>query len=218
MLKKITISNALTVILALCALFITGLILQRIFSPPVNTAQIENSNIREIENWEELGIENLQTYSANAELNILKFYDYECPFCKQSQTYIDEVNKKYKGNVNFVYVHFPRLTHELAFNAAVASECARNQEVFEEYHALLFKNQENLDQVSFSRLAIQADVKNITEFNNCIDQEITRDIINQNIALANRLKVNVIPSYLINGILISGILTTEELEEYIFNE
>lgn len=213
------ISDVLTIVLALSALFISGLVIWKVFVQITPSNQANSSGIKEISNWEELDMTNsLQPYIMDQKINILKFYDYQCAFCRQSQVYINEITNKYPEVVNFIYVHFPLERHEFAFEAALASECARDQGRFGLYHALLFENQENLNSTLFSRLAIESEIHDLSAFNNCLEQKKAYKKVNEHIEFANKLNINIIPSYVLNGTLISGVLTKEQLEKYIVIE
>jgi len=83
----------------------------------------------------------------NAPISIIEFSDYQCPFCARFYTqtlpllkeeYIDQ------GKVNFVYRDFPiQSIHPNALPAAVAAECADDQNKYWEYHDILFERQDS---------------------------------------------------------------------------
>lgn len=78
----------------------------------------------------------------NAKVTIVEFSDFQCPFCKQAVSTLDQVLEEYKGKVRLVYKHYPITSiHPNAQIAAEASECAREQNKFWEYHDLLFAQQ-----------------------------------------------------------------------------
>ncbi len=89
-----------------------------------------------------------------AELTIVEFSDFECPFCAQYSPELSSIVKNYSGRVNVVYRHFPLVgTHVYAIPTARASEAAAMQGKFWEYHDKLFLNQgefENDDLVSYA--------------------------------------------------------------------
>ncbi len=60
-----------------------------------------------------------------AEVTLIEFSDYECPFCKQFHGAPQEVVKRLGGRANYVWRHFPLSFHNpMALREAVASECA----------------------------------------------------------------------------------------------
>ena len=61
----------------------------------------------------------------NAPVKIVKFEDFECPFCKTVQPTISELQKKYAGKVRVVHKDLPlEEIHPQAQLAAQAARCA----------------------------------------------------------------------------------------------
>lgn len=72
---------------------------------------------------------------------VIEFSDFQCPFCKQHAEATQPVlNEQYvdTGEVMWVFKHFPLGIHPQAPMAAVAAECAGEQEQFWTMHDLLF--------------------------------------------------------------------------------
>ena len=108
-----------------------------------------------------------------AGISIIEFSDFQCPFCERAESgaIADFKSSDYfkNGQVNLVYKQFPLTSiHPFAQKAAEASECARQQGNFWEYHDVLFANQETLDVPSLKKYA--ADLKLDTKkFDTCLD-------------------------------------------------
>lgn len=154
-------------------------------------------------------------YDENAIIEIIKFYDYQCPYCKQVQSSLEAVKNSYSDEITIKYAHFPLEIHPHAKASAIAAECARIQNSFQEFNKILFDNQENIDSISFLQVAEESGVKNLTNFNQCIESQETSEIVESGMALANQLSINLIPSFLINGTLVAGALSEEQLNNYI---
>ena len=75
-----------------------------------------------------------------ASVIVLEYSDYQCPFCSRVQSTLDQLIVEYDDRVAFGYRHFPLDFHNEADESAIAAECAREQNKFEEMHRFLFKN------------------------------------------------------------------------------
>ena len=109
----------------------------------------------------------------NAEISIVEFSDFQCPFCERvySGALADfkESNFFKDDQVNLIYKQFPLTSiHPYAQKAAEASLCASDQGKFWEYHDMLFANQQALDETSLKSYAQQLGLDSAT-FNSCLD-------------------------------------------------
>ena len=115
----------------------------------------------------------------NAPVTIIEFSDYECPFCGRfySQTLpLIEENYINTGKVNFVYRDFPiQSIHRNAATAAVAAECADDQEMFWSFHDMIFENKSTWEKLQgenllneFEQYAVSLGL-NTEEFNTCLE-------------------------------------------------
>jgi protein-disulfide isomerase len=79
----------------------------------------------------------------NAEVSLIEYSDFECPFCKRFHQTPKEVVESYDGRVNWVYRHFPLAFHNPgAQKQAEASECAGalgGNEAFWRYADLIYE-------------------------------------------------------------------------------
>lgn len=81
--------------------------------------------------------------NVDAEVSIIEFSDYECPYCKRFHGTPEEVLKRFEGRVNLVWRHFPLEIHNPAAAVeAEAAECAAAQggsEVFWKFSDILMQ-------------------------------------------------------------------------------
>lgn len=60
----------------------------------------------------------------NAEVAIVQYSDYECPFSKRVQATYQQIAESYGDKVAVIFRHFPLGFHQNAEPAAIAAECA----------------------------------------------------------------------------------------------
>lgn len=204
--SKDKIQLIFTGILVLCAMVITGLVLRQQFFPPVS-----RSNVRIVENWKELELTGYRSGSESAPVQIIEFFDFQCPFCKRVQPTVAAVIEKYGKKVTVVYEHFPLSGHQYAMEAAVAAECAHKQGKFNVFHRLLFSNQEQLRTLSYVSVASLAGVPNLNAFSTCMEGQESAARVLEALNLGKRLGISGIPTFLINGALVSGALSEQQL-------
>ncbi|NCN99237.1 hypothetical protein COU62_00920 [Candidatus Pacearchaeota archaeon CG10_big_fil_rev_8_21_14_0_10_35_219] len=110
-----------------------------------------------------------------AELTIIEFGCYRCPYTKQAESIVDEVLEYYNGRVNLQFKSI-LLEHELSYESALAANCALEQGKYEEYHDRLFEEQEMLNYLDFVRIANDIDLDS-EQFNECLESERYEDEI-----------------------------------------
>src|SRR5205085_11275194 len=84
--------------------------------------------------------------STNGSSKLLKYVDYECPFCADTQPIVKEIQRRLNDDLLFAFRHFPLINiHPHSEHAAEAAEAAGAQENFWGMHNLLFENQRALE-------------------------------------------------------------------------
>ena len=130
-----------------------------------------------------------------ASVILIEFSDYHCPFCRQIQKTINKLIDNYSDRVAFGYRHFPLSFHRKADEAAISSECAREQGKFEEMHVLLYSNQKTHTKSDLKKLARQIKIKSPKKFDKCIENERYRGLVNQDIEDGTKLGISGTPGF-----------------------
>jgi protein-disulfide isomerase len=90
-------------------------------------------------------------------VTIVEFSDYQCPHCAHALAPLEElVEKTRKGKVRLCSKYFPFSSHPRARIAAACAEYARGKGKFWQMNALLFANQEMLEDDNLKSYAKQA--------------------------------------------------------------
>jgi len=152
-----------------------------------------------------------------APITITEFADFQCPFCARVTPTLQKIEQAYKGQVRFVWKHYPLDIHSHAVNAALAAEAARNQGRFWEYHDKLFDNQKELTTDALKRYAreLMLDVNRLEKDMAAADLQKK---IDGDVKLAETLEVSVTPSFFINGRYVRGAQPYEVFEKIINEE
>ena len=130
---------------------------------------------------------------------LLEFSDYQCPFCGRVQPTINRLINDYKDRVTFGYRHFPLSFHKEADEAAIATECAREQDKFLELHLLLFSRQKAQTSADLKKYARKIKVSSPEKFDKCLDSEKFRGLVEQDIRDGSRLGITGTPGFLIGA-------------------
>jgi protein-disulfide isomerase len=151
-----------------------------------------------------------------AKVTIIKFSDFECPFCAKSAEVLLKVKKKYGDNIRLVYKHFPLPMHSNAIPAALASVCVYNQKPqhFWKFYEKVLNIHNKLSDSSVKQIALDLKV-NKKEFEDCLNSPMTKASVQQDMELAERLGLESTPVFFINGEIISGAAPVEAFSEII---
>ena len=134
-----------------------------------------------------------------APVTIVEFSDYQCPFCKRSQSTIKQLLRQYTGKVKLVFRDFPlRSIHPLAQKAAEAARCAGDQGKYWEYHDVLFAKAPELEVAGLKQYAATLGL-DMTQFNECLQRDKYATPVEQEVQQGNRLGVSSTPTFFVNG-------------------
>lgn len=135
---------------------------------------------------------------AGAPVLLVEFADFECPACGAARPLLDALYKRYEGQLRFVFKNFPLTIHQYADKAARAGVAAHKQHKFWEMHAILFDNQQHLEQSNVEQLA-QSIGLDMPHFLQDRDSEAVADIVSRDRKQGERLEIASTPSIFING-------------------
>ncbi|MBI2542541.1 thioredoxin domain-containing protein [Candidatus Woesearchaeota archaeon] len=139
----------------------------------------------------------------NAEITIIEFGCYACPFTKKAEPIINEVLEHYKGKVNLQFRTFYIPNHNLSYTSALAANCAMEQGKYLEYHKKLFEMQESMAKDKLFAIAdsIGLEQKNFTL---CMESNRYRQEIDSDSLAGIHGGVRGTPTFFINSQRIAG--------------
>jgi len=139
----------------------------------------------------------------DAKITIFAFQDFECPHSQRGSKTLEPLLKQYAGKIRLVFKNRPLTFHQHAREAAKAALAANMQGQFWEYHDLLFKNSRKLGEDVFKQLAKELDL-DIDRFNTDRNSKMVEDQLNADITEANKHGFRGTPTFVINGVVITG--------------
>jgi protein-disulfide isomerase len=139
--------------------------------------------------------------NANGDVTVVEFFDYRCGVCKRIHPIVDQLVKS-DPNIRRVYKEWPILGPQsvLAARAAIAS---RKQGKYLPFHKVMMEANS-----AFSEGAIMAMAKSVgidtARLRRDMGSPETDAVIRKNYALAEKLKLNGTPSFVIGDTLLRG--------------
>ena len=187
-------------------------------NPQVIEKTLQNLNLErskknfEIALTELRKIPNPKLSSANSDVTVYEFFDYNCGYCKSVMQNIFNVHKKDK-KVEIVFVEYPILSNS-SLSAAKASLAASNQNKYFEFHSKLMKHTGKIDDkllLSFAK-ELKIDTKKLkSDYSN----EKLMLIINKNREIAKRLNLRGTPAFIIGNKIYPGAMSEKDIEKVI---
>ncbi len=88
---------------------------------------------------------------ADAPVTIVEFSDFQCPSCRRTTGFADQILARHASKVRYVRFDLPLTGHPWAFPAALAGRAIWRQkpDLFWDYKKAVYENQENLNTFTF---------------------------------------------------------------------
>lgn len=149
--------------------------------------------------------------NANGDVTIVEFFDYNCGFCKRVQPAIVQLLSEDK-NVRFVMKELPILSpiSEVAARAALASYAIAPEKYLDVYNALMAARLTDKDSVMAVIKQVGLDADKVSQE---MDSSKISAHLSKNQELAASIGVRGTPAFIINGKLISGAISFEQMKD-----
>ncbi|MEI7741413.1 MAG: DsbA family protein [bacterium] len=153
--------------------------------------------------------------SPNADLKIVEFVDFGCPFTEQASRVMREMAAKYPLRFRYVIRDFPIISlHPNAELAAIAARCAAAQGKFWAYHDKLFANQDAQDSISLLRYASEIGA-NTDDFASCFTSRKYAREVQADFEAGTQAGLRGTPTFFLNDVRAEGPLPADKLEALI---
>jgi protein-disulfide isomerase len=135
------------------------------------------------------------------DVTIVEFFDFRCPVCKKIHPVLSDVVKA-DGNIRIIYKQWPILGPESEYAARVAL-AARYQGKYLAFHEALINAETKLTTEEVMRIAAKVGLDRQRLLKDIDRPEIQQDLM-KSFMLADELKINGTPSYVIGNQLVKG--------------
>ncbi len=154
----------------------------------------------------------------NAPVTIVKFEDFQCPYCKTAQPTFKELLKTYDGKVRVVHKDLPlEAIHPQARQSAEAARCAGEQGKFWEYHDKVYSYSPKLSADELKSYAKEVGL-NVESFDQCFASGKYRAAVQKDLNDGAQLGLTGTPTFFINGREMSGAQPLEAFSAIIDEE
>jgi protein-disulfide isomerase len=151
-----------------------------------------------------------------ADVVIVEFGEYECPYCNKVRSTLSDLQRIYKDRINLYFRNF--IVHQgTAQLAAEAAACAAKQNKFWEYHNALFDNERNHNEKDLENLAAKLALS-AEPFNKCLEKHEALAVVENDLEDAKRYGVDSTPWFFVNGRVVTGDQSFEDLSIVINEE
>lgn len=137
----------------------------------------------------------------DAELTLVEYGDYECPFCGRATGGIDEVRAHFGDDLCYVWRHLPlERVHPRSFDAARAAEAAGLQGKYFEMGAELFAHQDDLEWSDIYRYANAVGL-DLEQFDQDVRVHPSKVLqrVQDDVEDAEAMDLNSTPTFFVNG-------------------
>jgi protein-disulfide isomerase len=140
----------------------------------------------------------------NARLTLVEFGDYQCPSCGAYHPFVKEIMSRYPDKLRLEFHHYPLISiHPNSMGAAMAAEAAGEQGHYWEMHDALFEHQQewagsaNAEPL-FVNIASHIGL-DTNKFEQSLKSPALQERILKDVARAQDLKIQAVPTFFING-------------------
>jgi protein-disulfide isomerase len=152
---------------------------------------------------------------ADARVLVVEFSDLLCPACRAAYDTTRRIREKYGDQIRWVFKDFPLERHKGARKAAQAAHCAGEQGQFWEYHDVVIHSEEEKPDAGDLKAYAQKLGLDKEQFGSCLNNGKYHSRIENDIQTGKKAGISAIPTFIINGKMVSGKLSFDEFKQKI---
>ena len=137
---------------------------------------------------------------ADAPVTIVEFSDFECPFCSRfARETAPALRRQYGDRIRWIFVNYPlQSIHPNAYEAALAAECATEQDRFWPYYDALFSGRHELSSSGYAAAAAQVGL-DAERFDACYGNADHAEEVALDIKEGEKFYILGTPTFYVNG-------------------
>lgn len=140
--------------------------------------------------------------SKDAQIAIIEFSDFQCPYCKRfKESAFKQIKQNYidTGKVQYITRDFPLNFHSNAKGAAIAATCSFQQNAYWPMRDVLFENMKNLGDEFYQKAAAELSL-DLDDFGQCMKDKSIASKVERDLTLGRSLGIRGTPSFLIGRV------------------
>lgn len=165
-----------------------------------------------ISSWEDALPIGFREGRPDAPVTLVELGDLECPACRDFQSTLATIRRKYSKQLALIFVNFPLSQHRFAMGAARAGVCAAQVGKFSQWRDVVFSGQDSLGLKSWGEYALSAGISDTTAIAKCARNAAPVPEIEDGLKFGTRIGLAGTPTVILNGWRFSGTPTQGELE------
>lgn len=166
------------------------------------------------ENAEQLFDDGVSFEKGNPEgdITMVEFLDYRCTFCKRADPEIRKLLSA-DANIRFILKEYPILGEESVLASRFAISVLNNAgaQAYAEVHDILMDFRGTFTVVSLERVAVSLDL-DVARIMAGMDAPEVSDTIDRNRALAQRMRINGTPGFVLGDQIVRGFIPLENMQ------
>lgn len=195
--------DTVLVIVALCAVTITGLLIKREFFPasavaaPRALPDLPPDRLTQLE-----GVGTPQG-APDARTRLVEFTDLQCPYCALFDDTVGALLDRNPGALRLLTIATPlKAIHPVAYPAAIAALCADRQGKFRAFSSAAYRAQAGISLPTLDTLATRVGLRESGAFAACRAEAGVAARVDSSLALADRLQIEATPTFYLDGHLV----------------
>ncbi len=147
----------------------------------------------------------------DAAVAVIIYSDFECPFCFGFHSTTKKIKEEFGDKIAVVFRHYFLSSHKNALPAAIASECAGEEDLFWQMYDKIFEDSREgkLNTEEFKKDALEIGLSQ-AKFDKCLDQEKYREKVIAQKAEGKQAGVTGTPTIFVNDEIFPGAFPFED--------